>query len=333
MTTPLTEQDLILLNAYVDGELTAAEHADLEARLAEDEHLQAELESLRVTAAVLGMAQRVRVPRNFTLDPAMYGRPARVGWWASLGLGGFGTWATAGVTVLAVLVCVGAMLMMRGGSRTAGMPSAAQFAQEAPMAEPVEEATEEPAAEEAWMEAQSTYAASKFGAADTAAATEEPAAAEPAELPVPAPTGAGGGVGGGPSEDMMTAEADGGTGAAGSTISATEETPPDERNTTMAAAGTATQAEASEPPSIEMLPRLTLTEGELEQANVAPSLTSEEALLQAYTAVVPTPTPTPTWVDGQFLGIPVRLALVIGGVAVLIAGLALVRIILNRRPQ
>lgn len=333
MTTPLTEQDLILLNAYLDGELTAAEHADLEARLAEDEHLQAELESLRVTAALLGMTERVRVPRNFTLDPAVYGRPARVGWWASLGLGEFGTWATAGVTVLAVLVCVGAMLMMRGGTRTADMPSVAQFAPQPPQEVAVAEETEEPAAEDAWMESQPTYAASKLGAADTAAATEEPAAAEPAELPVPAPTDAGGGVGGGPSEEMMTAEADGGTGAAGSTISATEETPLGERNTTMAVAGTPTQAQASEPPSIEMLPMPALTEGELEQANAAPSLTAEEALLQAYTAVVPTPTLTPTWVDGQLLGIPVRLALVIGGAAVLIAGLALVRIILNRRPQ
>ncbi|MBN1430655.1 MAG: zf-HC2 domain-containing protein [Anaerolineae bacterium] len=129
MTTPLTEQDLILLNAYLDDELSARERTAFEARLAEEGILQAELESLRVTSALLGMAQRVRVPRNFTLDPAVYSKPKLPGWWATLRIPSL---ATVGVTILSVL-CVGALIIRMGfgGAAMTSAPEAAEIALDA----------------------------------------------------------------------------------------------------------------------------------------------------------------------------------------------------------
>jgi anti-sigma factor RsiW len=306
----LTEQDLIQLNAYLDGELSAAERAEIDARLAADERLQAEFESLRVTAALLGMTRRVRVPRNFTLDPAVYGRPAPTGWWARLGLSTLPTWATAGITVLVVLVCFGALLaqmnLMRGVATEAPM-MAAQAPEEAA------EATEAPAEEEP-----AALPASKEGAEDASTygmATEAPA---PTDVPAPAPTllppSAGGGVGGGPSESMMTAGAD-------SLASATPEPSLDERNA-------ARQLEQTE------IAAASLPEGETFADTTAPPL-PEGAELQAYTAnfVTPTSTPEPGWAEGQFLGVPVAVILLVTGAVALIAGLALIRAAIRRRSS
>lgn len=75
MATPLTDRELEQLNAYIDGELSPEDTLRLEQRLLDDEALQAELESLQATANLLGLLEPVRVPRNFTLDPEIYGKP------------------------------------------------------------------------------------------------------------------------------------------------------------------------------------------------------------------------------------------------------------------
>jgi len=184
------ENDLILLNAYLDGELAVEEQAAFEQRLQQEPALQAELESLRVTVALLQMAERVPLPRNFTLDPAVYGKARRSPWWQRLGLGGLPRWAAVGVMTLAVMILVGA-LITQGLGGFGGAASAPQVAMEAA---PVEElaaeaaeieapAAEEPMAEEsAAEEAPNTFAAE---AVEEAAAEEEmaevpPAAEEPA---------------------------------------------------------------------------------------------------------------------------------------------------------
>ncbi len=84
MAAPMNERDWIQLNAYLDGEMSAAEREAFERRLAQDPALQQELETLRATVALLHMAERVPVPRNFTLDPAVYGRQVRPNWLARL---------------------------------------------------------------------------------------------------------------------------------------------------------------------------------------------------------------------------------------------------------
>jgi hypothetical protein len=69
------EKEEELLHAYMDNALSPVERAQFEARLAQDDQLQAEVESLRQVKQMLSAVPRRPVPRNFTLDPAHYGRP------------------------------------------------------------------------------------------------------------------------------------------------------------------------------------------------------------------------------------------------------------------
>ncbi len=72
-----SDRDLELLSAYLDGELTHREKEQLEQRLARENALRAVLDDLRGTVALVGDLPRLKAPRNFTLDPAVYGRPLR----------------------------------------------------------------------------------------------------------------------------------------------------------------------------------------------------------------------------------------------------------------
>ena len=56
-----------LLSAYLDDQLSAGERARLEAHLATDPHLQAELDALRQTVALVRDLPPVPLPRNFIL--------------------------------------------------------------------------------------------------------------------------------------------------------------------------------------------------------------------------------------------------------------------------
>lgn len=62
------------ITAYLDGQLSAAERTQLEKELAQNSHLQAELEAQRQVKASLSQLPRLKAPRNFTLDPAVYGQ-------------------------------------------------------------------------------------------------------------------------------------------------------------------------------------------------------------------------------------------------------------------
>jgi len=64
-----------LLSAYLDGQLGARERVGLEARLAADPALRAELERLRRTVALVHGLLCVPVPRNFILPQAAAARP------------------------------------------------------------------------------------------------------------------------------------------------------------------------------------------------------------------------------------------------------------------
>jgi hypothetical protein len=105
--TSLDEQDLITLNAYLDGALPAGERAAFEQRLEAEPELRQELESLRATVAILKLAEQVRVPRNFTLDPVKYGAPERRSLLDRLGLIGLPQLVTAGGAIAATLICAG----------------------------------------------------------------------------------------------------------------------------------------------------------------------------------------------------------------------------------
>jgi anti-sigma factor RsiW len=76
----ISPRDVQLLSEFMDGQLPEAKKARLEARLKSDQELQAALEELRQTRALLRSLPRMQAPRNFSLTPQMVGRktePAR----------------------------------------------------------------------------------------------------------------------------------------------------------------------------------------------------------------------------------------------------------------
>lgn len=185
--TPLNEHDLIALNAYLDSALSPGERAALEERLAQEPDLQRELESLRATVALLKLATPVRVPRSFTLDPAVYGKPARRSFWQRIGLGAIPRTALAGAALVTTLVFIGVFALVNSQQGTGGLAMLPQ--------------SSAPEAANADMAAESTDAV-EGEAADEEAVTalQAPATEEPAEDAVTAEAFAAeaGGLGGGP---------------------------------------------------------------------------------------------------------------------------------------
>ena len=110
-----------LLSAYLDGQLSAEEQARLEAQLATDRPLQAELEALRHIVALVRDLPPVPIPRNFILPqtvatrsrPVPPPRPRRA--WAAPLL----TAATAFASLLFVVVLAGDLLLLGGGGLSA----------------------------------------------------------------------------------------------------------------------------------------------------------------------------------------------------------------------
>lgn len=212
-----SDQDYNLLSSYLDGRLDDTERATFEARLAADFALRAELDALRETVGLLKMAQRVPVPRSFTLDPAVYAKPARRSFLDTLGLGAMPGWAMAGASLVVVALCIG-IFILRGS--TGGAATSVAQAPQAAMLAAATEASAGEAATEAATEAPA-------GTIDTFmfSAQASPEGAQPNVLP-PAGTSAksgqmtevGGMAGGGPGSAGETTGA-GGFGGGPSTVS------------------------------------------------------------------------------------------------------------------
>lgn len=106
MRAHLTNRDYEQLSAYIDGQLTPAEKQKLEERLLAHADLQAALDEMNRTRALIRSAPRRRAPRNFTLTPAMVGaqKPARRGFnWNLFPVLSF-TSAVATLALVAVLL-------------------------------------------------------------------------------------------------------------------------------------------------------------------------------------------------------------------------------------
>jgi hypothetical protein len=133
-----------LLSAYLDGQLSAEERADLEAQLAIDPDLRAGLDALRHTVGLVRDLPPVPVPRNFILPQTAAARPQPVrpaplrrAWAAP-----FLTAATAVFGLLFAVVLAGDLLLSgAGGIASAPMPETlmlreAETPQEAPAPAP-----------------------------------------------------------------------------------------------------------------------------------------------------------------------------------------------------
>jgi hypothetical protein len=153
----LNDGDLELLSAYIDNQLAAGERGALEERLRLDPRLQAALEELRGTVAVLREIEPLPLPRSFTLDPAAFARrPSPLFGWLRLG-------ATLASLLLAMTFAVD--LVGRGGMvGTPAAPAAAPQSSDSTSAE-----------RNGFMQATAAPAA--------AAATAAPAAAEAPAMP------------------------------------------------------------------------------------------------------------------------------------------------------
>jgi hypothetical protein len=162
------------LNAYLDRSLPAAERQRLEEQLAADPDLRSELEQLRLVQQRLGALPRLQAPRNFTLDPAVYGR--RPSPWPAPRLYQAMRAATVAVALFLVML-VGADVLGLAG-RPAAAPSTATSAQEVALATVT-------------VEAEAARAMAAEEAADRATSQEllmeAPAVLTPAPQSTPAP--------------------------------------------------------------------------------------------------------------------------------------------------
>ena len=126
--TPLNEQDYILINAYLDDEMTAAERQSFEARLDENPDLRAEVNAFEYTIQIVRMAERVPVPHNFTLDPAVYGKQHSSGILGWLDMRQLFPLATAGAAAAAVIIFGLLLFVQSFGPTGAAAPVAEEAA-------------------------------------------------------------------------------------------------------------------------------------------------------------------------------------------------------------
>lgn len=124
--SPLSERDLELLSAYLDGDLAAQDKRALDERLAREESLRAALGDLRASRELLRSLPLLKAPRSFALDPAMYGW--RAAWWQRIPAfeNAFQLAGALGAAASLLLVVVGLLLASTGHVQEAApLPPAA----------------------------------------------------------------------------------------------------------------------------------------------------------------------------------------------------------------
>ena len=119
----MAEQDIELLSAYIDDELTLEEREAVEARLAANPALRDTLDELRQNAHLLASLPPVRAPRNFTLDPARYRRPARGFAWWGMRLSGVSAIAALFIFVLGMVLTLGPAQPFERAAQIAAQPT------------------------------------------------------------------------------------------------------------------------------------------------------------------------------------------------------------------
>ncbi len=187
------EQAEALLSPYLDGEVTDAERELVQAALAQSPELQADLESLQQTVALLGEMPRVPAPRPFTLTRADVGRavaaPKKTGFFAWLKPFMGAAAALAAVFVVGILVFLNTG-STKQASQIALAPAAPEMAQEAKMEAPAPTLEMQRAAPveaaEAPMEQPAAETADDASLEKTAAVEDEAFAAAPAPAQKPA---------------------------------------------------------------------------------------------------------------------------------------------------
>ena len=166
------------LNAYVDGALSPAARQQFEQELAQDAALRDAVAQLQQIKATLRALPPRPVPRNFMLDPALYGRPAGnpAGQWYPV------LRAATALSALLFVVVLVLNLFLAGGGAPAMSEMAAQDMAEATGVVP---AAEEPLAKDTETTATENVDTAREGEAAMEEAIEAPApmaTADAAEL-------------------------------------------------------------------------------------------------------------------------------------------------------
>jgi hypothetical protein len=182
------EQRDELLSAYLDGELSTSARARLEAQLASDPALRAELDMLRRTVAMVRDLPSIPAPHNFLLPaaasrrPSLRAKPVRRSWAAPLLSA-----ATAVVSLLFVAVLAGDLLLFGVGGMASPSPAEPMYQSEAPREAPAPLAPSQQVAVEAEIVVEAVpevEGEAKAGEVDEPDATlAEPPAPMPAEAP------------------------------------------------------------------------------------------------------------------------------------------------------
>jgi len=170
----ISKRDWAQLSAYLDGALSQREIKQLQKRMAVNPDLQAALESLRETKAILAHTPRLAVPQDFILTPAMIGAPRRQRQGRSYRLAA----AALSFLFVGVLVLDVGSGMLKGGMPASVAPRAEEVMLEAAadeMEQPAAAAVEEVLEEEAAPVPESEGAVRETGAPDAAMEAEESA--------------------------------------------------------------------------------------------------------------------------------------------------------------
>jgi len=283
------EKRLETLNAYADGELSAGERRQFEAELADDAALRAELAQLRQVKQGIQQLPRARAPRNFTLDPAVYGRPQRQ---PAYDLYPVLRVATALAAFFFIVAVVLDLATPAGGlgqpfaavSRQEEPAAAVEVAEEAAEAEPVEvtQVVEEVVVEEGEPVEVTRIVTEREEEGEMAAAGEEEGAAAQAEALEEAPAEEA------EQEEAMEAE----------TAAEVAEEPAEEEEEPAAEAEDLT-APAEDEAADEAVATGEAAEAEEAPAAAAPVTTATETVPPTLTSQVPEATPTAEGVPAE----------------------------------
>lgn len=306
LTKSAEEKQQEALNAYLDDALSPQERRQFEHLLVRDADLRLEVEQRRALQMQMRQMPRRRVPRNFTLDPALYGRPQRQPLFQLYPV----MQAAAVLTAIFFILAIGVDIFLYQGSSTVTSGAAPDIAMLA------EEAAEEPAAETP-AEAPLAAQAVEVTRIVTETVVEEGEAAPPVEAPAAEPA----------AEEMVEATA----------LATEEEMPAEETMTTAANAAEADEQASEESAAFAPLPTPSPAATETAPAFIdatkstvprpeAETITGERALTAVATAVVevqaaptavPTPPPTSQPISGlRLLQIGLGVLLVVLGTAV-----------------
>ncbi len=177
--TPLSDRDLEILSAYLDGELHPSERDALEARLARDETLRVVLDELRANRLLLRQAPRLKAPRSFTLDPAVFGQ--RYPWWRRALFGNLlQVSGTLGAAAAIVLIAIGLVMNIdQQPTQVVSPPTGLEVASQPTQITPLSTATPPATAS---LQPQGTSTPFPTVALPAASAAEEAALAAPAPM-------------------------------------------------------------------------------------------------------------------------------------------------------